>query len=95
MPRAKVCACNWQYVGASLGSVWFRGKFQRFVAVRPDGSVLGASFRSRTFAVLALVMDARCREGLGKVFFLDSEQPKSALFGGFFGVLSRAGLLSN
>ena len=70
MPRAKSCACNWEYVGASLGSVWFRGRLQRFVAVKPDGSVLGANFPSRGTAILGLVAAARRREGLGRVISL-------------------------
>src|SRR5882672_2351884 len=74
--RAKSCACNWEYVGETLGSVWFRGSLQRFVAVRPDRSVLGATFRSRTGAVLGLVMDARRREGVAGALYLDTDAAK-------------------
>jgi len=65
--------CNWQYVGATLGAVWFRGSHQRFVAVRPDGTVLGARFLTRARAVLGLVADARRREGIAEVFYLDTD----------------------
>lgn len=95
MSRAKSCACNWEYVGASLGSVWFRGRLQRFVAVRPDGSVVGAKYRSRGSAILALVLDARAREGLGKLLHLETAKARDAVSGGFLGILTRAGLLSN
>lgn len=76
MPRAKSCACNWEYVGESLGAVWFRGKMQTFVAVRPDGSVLGANFRTRARAWLGLVLDARRREGLAGVLLLSTDAPR-------------------
>jgi hypothetical protein len=53
---------NWVDVGRGLGAVWYRGNRQTFVAVRPDGSVVGARYRSRASAILALVWDARSRE---------------------------------
>lgn len=81
MAGAKSCGCNWVYVGASLGWVWFRGGTQTLVAVRPDGSMLGSSFPTRTDAVLALVRDARRREGLGMVLDLRDYRPPQGGFG--------------
>lgn len=60
--RARACSNNWVEVGSTLGGVWYRGSRQTFVAVRPDGSVLGAEYRSRVAAILALVWEARLRE---------------------------------
>lgn len=60
--RSRSCSNNWVEVGSGLGGVWFRGNRQTFVAVRPDGSVLGADYRSRVSAILGLVWDARLRE---------------------------------
>ncbi len=96
MPRAKSCACNWQYVGETLGWVWFRGSHQRFVAVRPDGTVVGARYRSRVGAVLALVTDARSREGLGGLLQLAEYRPKGENFArGIVAMLTRTGVGSN
>lgn len=73
--RARACSNNWVEVGSTLGGVWYRGSRQTFVAVRPDGSVLGADYRSRVSAILGLVWDARERERF-------PFRPLLALFGG-------------
>lgn len=93
MPRSKSCACNWEYVGATLGSVWFRGKMQRFVAVKPDGSVLGANYRTRPAAVLGLVVEARRREGLGRVLSIEDFRARGSQVGaGIASMFERGGL---
>ena len=69
--RAASCSVHRWYVGASLGWVWFRGARQSFVAVRPDGSVLGDDYRSREAAIVALAAEARRREGLGAVIDIE------------------------
>lgn len=68
----KSCETHWVDVGASLGWVWFRGKYRRFVGVRPDGTVVGVAFRSRDAALLALAKDLRRRERSGVVLELDA-----------------------
>lgn len=99
MSRARSCACNWEQVGESLGSVWMRtpgGRDPVFVAVRPDGSVLGKGFRTRSDAVLGLVRDARRREGLGEVLDLQDYRAPTEGFGrGLLALLSRVAMVGN
>ena len=91
--RARSCACNWVNVGSSLGHVWFRGSRRRFVAVRPDGTVVGADYRARNVAILALVWDARRREGLAGMIELGQHRQKSDGFArGILSMLSRVSL---
>ena len=72
------------------------GRDPVFVAVRPDGSVLGKGFRTRSGAVLGLVKDARRREGLGEVLNLQDYRAPTEGFGrGLGALLSMAAFAGN
>ena len=77
MSGAKSCGTNWEWLGPRLGSVWLRTPGPQkapgtpfsglsspvFVAVKPDGSVLGVDYPTRSAAIVAL---ARATEWVQK-----------------------------
>lgn len=50
---------HWEEICPHMGGVWFRGSRQTFVAVTPEGKVLGVNYRSRASAYLALLSEYR------------------------------------